>query len=117
MSSRLAVNSLPGRRVALGPKRTAGEARLDQRNRSRVPIRVAGNLAENPIVTARVGEDNGRPQLCLRQIRKGKRHDRRNTLGDGSLRMKAGAERSCHEESAVQMALDLTEAPGHPNRD
>jgi hypothetical protein len=40
----------------------------------RIPVRPAGDLAEHPILTIGTRQNNGWPQLGLRQIGKWKRH-------------------------------------------
>jgi hypothetical protein len=55
-------------RVAVGAKRARGEARRWQVHGRWVAVWVARNLAEDPVATAGVGQDGGRPELRLREI-------------------------------------------------
>src|SRR5712691_6012804 len=49
--------------VALGAERAGPEARRCQMNGSRVAVRIAGDLAEDPVAAASVGQGDSRPQL------------------------------------------------------
>jgi hypothetical protein len=54
--------------VAIGAKRARDEARRWQVDGARIAVWAARNLAEDPVPTAGVGQNGGRPELRLREI-------------------------------------------------
>src|SRR5438034_6006960 len=62
-------------RVAVGTQRARVEARRGQVNRPWIAVGIAGDLAENPVVSTGIGQGNGRTQLRLREIREGERDE------------------------------------------
>jgi hypothetical protein len=61
--------------IAVGAERARAEARWRQMHGSWVAIRIARNLAEDPVAAAGIGQDDGRPELRLRQIRERERDE------------------------------------------
>ena len=66
---------LTGPGVAVGAERARTEARRRQMNGSRVAVPIAGDLAEDPVAAASVGQGDSRTQLRLRQIREWERNE------------------------------------------
>src|SRR6266508_1737636 len=66
---------LAGASVAVGTERARTKAGRRQMNGSRVTVRIAGDLAEDPVAAASVGQGDSRTQLRLRQIREWERND------------------------------------------
>jgi hypothetical protein len=61
--------------VAVSAERARTEARRCQVNRSRIAVRVAGDLAEDPVATTSVGQSDSRTQLSLGQVREWERNE------------------------------------------
>jgi len=61
--------------VAVRPERPRTEARLRQLNSARIAIRVAGDLAEDPVRAPGVGQSDSRAQLGLRQVGEWERNE------------------------------------------
>jgi hypothetical protein len=59
---------LAGASIADPLHRTAGEVTRNQFYGSRVRLWVAGNLTQDVVTSSRVGQNNGRAQLGLREI-------------------------------------------------
>jgi hypothetical protein len=55
--------------VAVRVERARTEARRRQVNRSRVAVRIAGDLAEDPVAATSVGQNDSRAQPGLGQVR------------------------------------------------
>ena len=66
---------LAGAGVAVGTERARPEAGRRQMHGARVAVRIARNLAEDPVAPASVGQGDGRTQLRLRQIREWERNE------------------------------------------
>jgi len=66
---------LPRPGIAVGAKRARREARRRKVDSARVAVGVARNLAQDPVTTARVGQDGGWPELGLREIGERERNE------------------------------------------